>query len=62
MMSELSFKLIHRPHSESESIPWIEDAAGRLRRATAEEAEMWDALAEAQMRLAEQEAKSTKKR
>ena len=60
-MNELGFKIIQRHHAPGYTVPFVEYASGRLRRASEEEAKLWDALVKASTVSVEAEQKRTKK-
>ena len=49
-MNSLTFSVVRRPHNPTETIPWILHADGKTRRASDEEAALWDALAKSEER------------
>lgn len=52
-MPELTFKVIQRPHAPGHTVPFVEHDSGVLRRASAEEEALWEALQEARKELEE---------
>lgn len=46
-MIPLDFEIVQRPHSATETVAFVRHTNGQLRRASAEEERLWEALQEA---------------